>query len=313
MQRCRKCGAYSNYTKIRFDHMGICSYCGFYEKHRNVLEQKTALEKSFLLKMEIGKAKARASGARYDCLAAFSGGKRSAYMICQLKEVYHMRILAFTFDRSPSKKRGQGYRRDILEKLHVDSITFSPDGPDMGGSGCDPYLAYIHSIYHHSYLLAGQYKIPLILNGRPKRRILQRADSTEDIEPFETAHDLMGFERQIFREMGVGDPGAIFDKTEFLDDVEAEAVSYFAYHDVSEKKIVQTLEEKIGWIRTRKNDTYADRFSHDMAERMYLEKNGFPYRTGELAFLVRTGKLTPDQADEILQKKQQTFQEHGLL
>lgn len=178
----------------------------------------------------------------------------------------------------------------------------------MGGSGCDPYLAYIHSIYHHSYLLAGQYKIPLILNGRPKRRILQRADSTEDIEPFETAHDLMGFERQIFREMGVGDPGAIFDKTEFLDDVEAEAVSYFAYHDVSEKKIIHTLEEKIGWVHTGGNGIYpyadrADQAVHDMAARMYMEKNGFPPKTGELAFLVRTGKLTPDQADALLQKK----------
>lgn len=302
MQRCRKCGAYSNYTKIRFDHMGICNYCGFYEKHKNVLEQKTALEKSFLLKMEIGKARARASGARYDCLAAFSGGKRSAYMICQLKEVYHMRILAFTFDQRSPKKGGQGCRSDILEKLHVDSITFSADGQNMGRDGYDPYLAYIHTINHYSYLLAGQHKIPLILNGRPKRRILQCADSTEGIEPFETAHDLMGFERQVFREMGMEDPETVFDKTEFLDDVEAEAVSYFAYHDISEKRIEQTLKEKIGWAHTGGNDTYADHSAHDMAERMYMEKNGFPSKTGELAFLVRTGKLTPDRADEILQK-----------
>lgn len=271
MQRCRKCGAYSDHVNIHFDRMGICNYCGFYEKHRNVLEQKTALKNTFLLKMEIGKAKARASGSSYDCLAAFSGGKGSTYMIWQLKEVYHMRVLAFTF--------GTIGHKGILDRLDIDHITFSQKGPFS-------YPAYLHAIDRHSYLIAGQNKIPLILNGRSRAKILQYADTTTGTEPFETAHCLREYDKQIFQGAGLAYPAYLSDGTDLLDDIGAEAVSYFAYHDICEKDMIRSLEEKFGWIRPQR--------SHDPSGARSLSKKG------ELAFLVRKGELTPDQAEKML-------------
>lgn len=184
-----------------------------------------------------------------------------------------MRVLAFTY--------GTLDLRGILDRLRVDHIMFSK-------RGLSSYPAYLHEIDHHSYLFAGQNKIPLILNGRSKAKILQYADTTIGTEPFETAHCLRDYDKQIFRGMGLPYPACISDGTDLLDDIEAEAVSYFAYHDISEKEMIRTLKEKLGWVRPQK--THAPNGTRSLSKK------------GELAFLVRKGELTPDQAEKMLQK-----------
>ena len=314
MKQCKICGLRENYTNIHFTSEGICNYCEFYEAYKDVLEDKEKLEQIFRQKMEDAKAKAKAAGAKYDCLVGFSGGKDSTYIIYQLKETYGMRVLAFTFDNGFSTEYGRNNIENALEKLNVDHITFSMNDKLLRKqySACVNIMhnfcsVCFHYMHYYSYLFAGQNKIPLIVNGRTSGQILQCADSTKGIEPFESSYNLKDFEYQMFH--GLEERADKAGKMDYLKDTEAEAVSYFAYHDISEEETMQFLEEKIGWTRPQGVSGHADCFAHAMAEHMSIEKRGFPVREGELAVLVRRGKLTKEKAQAILQQDIENFHE----
>lgn len=314
MKICKKCGLDETYTNIRFNEAGVCNYCEFYEANKAELEDKDALEQSFLEKMEAGKKKARENGAKYDCLVGFSGGKDSTYIIYQLKHRYGMRVLAFTFDNGFSTEYGKNNIANALKKLDVDHITFSMKDDILRKqyTACVKLMhnfcsVCFHYMHYYSYMFAGQNKIPLIINGRTKGQILQCADSTKGIEPFESSHCLIDFEYQMFR--GLEKRSDKTGRMDYLKDVEAEAVSYFAYHDVSEEETMSFLEENIGWVRPKGVSGHADCFAHAMAEKMSIEKRGFPIRTGELAVAVRRGELTIEEAKEICDKDRENFTE----
>lgn len=314
MKRCKKCGLPETYTNIRFNRQGICNYCEFYESHRDVLENTENLERIFLEKMEAGKKKAKEAGSKYDCLAGFSGGKDSTYIIYQLKEKYGMRVLAFTFDNGFSTEYGKNNIKNALEKLKVDHITFSMNDESLRKqyTACVKLMhnfcsVCFHNMHYYSYLFAAQNKIPLIINGRTKGQILQCADSTKGIEPFESSYHLKEFEYQMFH--GLEERADKAGRMDYLKDIEAEAVSYFAYHDISEEDTMKFLEEKIGWMRPKGASAHADCFAHVMAEKMSLEKKGFPIRTGELAVAVRRGEISIEEAEKIAQGDKENFKE----
>lgn len=314
MKHCKIYGLGEDYTNIRFNDDGVCNYCEFYEAHKDMLEDTEQLEQAFRQKMEHAKAKARAAGADYDCLVGFSGGKDSTYIIYQLKETYGMRVLAFTFDNGFSTEYGRNNIENALAKLHVDHISFSMDDQKLRKqySACVKLLhnfcsVCFHYMHYYSYRFAGQHKIPLIVNGRTSGQILQCADSTRGIEPFESCNHLKEFEYQMFH--GLEERSDRAGRMDYLKDIEAEAVSYFAYHDVSEEETMRFLEEKIGWVRPQGVSGHADCFAHAMAEHMSIEKRGFPVRTGELAVLVRRGKLTQEEAAAMLQQDFENFRE----
>ncbi len=314
MKQCKKCGLPEHYTDIRFNDEGVCNYCEFYEAHKDVLEDRASLERQFTQKMEAAKAKAKSAGAKYDCLVGFSGGKDSTYIIYQLKETYGMRVLAFTFDNGFSTEYGRHNIENALSKLNVDHISFSMNDEKLRKqyAACVKLMhnfcsVCFHYMHYYSYLFAGQHNIPLIVNGRTSGQILQCADSTRGIEPFESSCHLKDFEYQMFH--GLEERADRAGRMDYLKDIEAEAVSYFAYHDVSEEETMRFLEEKIGWVRPQGVSGHADCFAHAMAEHMSIEKRGFPIRAGELAVLVRRGKLTKEESQEILKKDYESFQE----
>lgn len=97
MRYCERCGLPENYPGIRFNEEGICNYCGFYEKNREFLEDKEKRKGLFEKQIELARKKAAESGAPYDCIVGFSGGKDSTYIIWQMKHTYGLRVLAVTF------------------------------------------------------------------------------------------------------------------------------------------------------------------------------------------------------------------------
>ena len=314
MKQCKICGLWEDYTNIHLNEEGICNYCEFYESHKDALEDKEGLKRQFAQKMEAAKAKAQAAGSDYDCLVGFSGGKDSTYIFYQLKETYGMRVLAFTFDNGFSTDYGRLNIENALSKLNVDHITFSMNDEKLRKqyAACVKIMhnfcsVCFHYMHYYSYLFAGQHKIPLIVNGRTSGQILQCADSTKGIEPFESSFHLKEFEYQMFH--GLEERADRAGRMDYLKDIEAEAVSYFAYHDISEEETMRFLEEKIGWTRPQGTSGHADCFAHAMAEHMSIEKRGFPIRTGELAVLVRRGKMTKEEAQDILKQDYENFKE----
>ncbi len=304
-KRCKICGLPEHYTGIKYDEKGVCNYCNFYFENREVFEDTEKLEKIFQKKMEAAKQKAKENGAKYDCLVGFSGGKDSTYIIQQLKEKYGMRVLAFTFQNAFATEYGRKNIENALQKIHVDHIAFSMNDKELRKiyTTCVNILhnfcsVCFHYMHYYSYLFAGQNGIPLIVNGRTKGQMLQAALEKRLLEPFETSHTLLEFEHQMFH--GLEEKLHKQGKADYLENIQAEAVSYFAYHDVSEEETMRTLEESIGWTRSKRG--HEDCYAHAMAEHMSIRKRGFPIRQGELAVEVRRGKMTIEEMDRILEE-----------
>lgn len=312
MKTCVKCNLPENYHGIKFDENQVCNFCNFYEKHAKQLTDMPSLEKKFQKQIEKAKEKARKNGADYDCIVGLSGGKDSTYIIYQLKHVYGMRVLAFTFDNGFSTEYGHENIKNALAKLDVDHIRITMKESDirkyyticvnMMHNFCSVCFHFMH---YYSHLLASQYKIPLIVNGRTKGQILQAVEDEKLIEPFEYSNNLKDFEYQMFGKLV--DKIDKMGKMDYMPEVEVTSLSYFAYHDISEEETMAYLEKKIGWKRPNHGIKHADCWAHGMAEKMSIEKRGYPIRTGELAVLVREGKMTKEEAAKELNEDREQF------
>ena len=312
MEHCKRCGLPVSYQGIHLDEQGVCNFCAFFESHKEELSNQEQLESIFQREVEKAKEKAKENGAAYDCLVGLSGGKDSTYIIYQMKHRYGMRVLAFTLDNGFSTEYGRKNIENALDKLDVDHIRIAVKESELRSlyRKCVRLMhnfcsVCFHLMHYYSFLLAGQYKIPLIVNGRTKGQIYQSAADVRGIEPFELSGNLKEFEYQMF--------GRLIDKLEgnscldLLPQVEARALSYFAYHEISEEETMAFLELKIGWKRPEGKIKHGDCWAHAMAEKMSLEKHGYPVRTGEMAVMVRSGKMTLEEADKILEEDRQQF------
>lgn len=307
-KRCIICGLPEHYTGIKFDQNGVCNYCNFYEENKEFLEDSDRLEEMFRMKMETAKQKAKENGSKYDCLVGFSGGKDSTYVIQQLKEKYGMRVLAFTFQNAFSTEYGRRNIENALQKMPVDHISFTMNDEELRKAYtfsvnfmCNFCAICFHYMHYYSYLFAGKNGIPLIVNGRTKGQIFQMALDKDHLEPFETPHSLLDFEHQMFH--GLEEKLWSEEEIRYVRDIEAEAVSYFAYHEISEEEVMRHLEQSIGWTRPKsKAGGHPDCYAHALAEHMSIGKRGFPTRQGELSVEVRRGKLPVEEMIQILEQ-----------
>lgn len=314
MHYCKKCGLPDNYQGINLDEDGVCNFCHFYESEKEALQDYDALESFFQSRVDAAKQKAKEAGSRYDCLVGLSGGKDSTYIIYQMKHHYHMRVLAFTLDNGFSTEYGRKNIENALDKLSVDHIRISTNEETLRNYYSKSIRLLhnfcgvcFHLMHYYSYLLASQYHIPLIVNGRTRGQVLQGATERKGIEPFHINHSLKEFEYQMF--------GRLTDKLDghscidFLNGVEAESLSYFMYHKISEEETMEFLQKAIGWTAPPSKVPHADCWAHAMAEKMNLEKHGYPVRTGELAVLVREGDISLEKAHSMLESDCSCYKE----
>lgn len=306
MNYCKKCGLPRSYQGISIGEDGVCNICSFYEENQERLNDYDALEAFFQSRVDAAKEEARRRGSRYDCIVGLSGGKDSTYIIYQLKKRYGLRVLAFSLNNGFSTEYGRKNIQNALDKLNVDHIQITVNEETLRQYYSISVRLFknfcsvcFHLMHYYAYLLAGQNNVPLIVNGRTKGQVLQSAASGKGIEPFEISHSLKEFEYQMF--------GRLVDKLDghscldLLPEVQAEALSYFMYHNISEEEVMAFLEREIDWKRPESGVPHADCWAHPIAERMSLEKHGYPVRTGELAVLVRSGELEKEAAAKMLE------------
>lgn len=307
MRYCERCGLPENYPGIRFNEEGICNYCGFYEKNREFLEDKEKRKGLFEKQIELARKKAAESGAPYDCIVGFSGGKDSTYIIWQMKHTYGLRVLAVTFQNGFHTEYGRNNIEIALDKINVDHLTVRMKEEELRKiysksvsvlkNFCSVCFHYMHYYCHE---IADRLGVPLIVNGRTKGQILQTALDERGIEPFQLSHNLREFEYQMFGELS--ERLAQRGRVDYLEHAAVTSLSYFAYFDVSEEETMEFLEKELGWIRPKSGIPHADCWAHAMAENFSIKKRGFPIRTGELAVLVRAGELPKELARVMLKE-----------
>lgn len=118
---CSRCCMPNTTEGIAFDEMGICKACRASEEKMRIdwKERGASLEK-LLNKFQ------KQSGDNYDCMVPISGGKDSAFQLHVLTKVYGLKPLAVTFSHNWYSKKGWENLWNVLEKLDVDHIMFTP-------------------------------------------------------------------------------------------------------------------------------------------------------------------------------------------
>ena len=121
MKRCVKCILPETFPNIKFNDQGVCNFCQTYNYQNITEESKKGYQKKFeeLINRHIGQGE-------YDGIMAYSGGKDSTYSLTLLKEKYHLKILALTFDNGFLSPIAINNIRKLVENLGVDHIFFKP-------------------------------------------------------------------------------------------------------------------------------------------------------------------------------------------
>lgn len=119
MKYCRKCITPEKHPLSDFDENGVCRFCREYKEPDPAKRETQRQEMEQAFKNTRGKGK-------YDCLLLFSGGKDSTYLLYQLINEYHLRVLTFSVDMSFEKDIAIENIREVANKLNVDNVMVTP-------------------------------------------------------------------------------------------------------------------------------------------------------------------------------------------
>ena len=176
MARCLKCLLPDAVPGANLDAVGICAACRSYSSSQASLEEDRRVKFERDLEQSIRNTRGRGRGS-YDCLACFSGGKDSIYMLYKLKKEYGLKVLAFTCDLDIPPAGWDNIRRTI-EILDIDHVTFKPPMEfyrkffryllrNQDARGAVRSVCYVSAPLTEGYALrlATEKQIPLIFAG----------------------------------------------------------------------------------------------------------------------------------------------------
>jgi len=118
---CSRCCMPGSTEGINFDEMGVCKACRSSEEKMRI--DWSARRNELATLMESVKTN---SGDGYDCMVPISGGKDSAFQLHVLTREYGIKPLAVTFSHNWYSKKGWENLWNMLERLDVDHIMYTP-------------------------------------------------------------------------------------------------------------------------------------------------------------------------------------------
>ncbi len=186
MKRCQKCVLPETFPYIEFNTHGVCSIC---ENHDPANHDSMATDR-FKTKLNRIIEDAQSEPKQYQALVAYSGGKDSTYLIYRLKEMYDLKILAFTLDNGFMSDASFVNMKRVLKILEVDQVILTPSFSFMkqvfrvsaeheiypshllrqGSSVC---VSCIRMVTNLSLRLACEKNIPMVMLGHSPGQILQ--------------------------------------------------------------------------------------------------------------------------------------------
>ena len=181
-QRCSRCVMDTTDSKITFDADGLCDHCRNYDRRIRPYwkPQENRYDELEKIAEKIRKA---GKGRDYDCLLGLSGGADSSYLAYIVKEVMHLRPLAYLIDAGWCLNVAVENIEKIVKGLDLDLYTEVVNWKEMADlqlaffkssiSSCD--FPQDHAIYSGLYNFAVKHHIRYVLTGSN--------NSTEFIRP----------------------------------------------------------------------------------------------------------------------------------
>jgi hypothetical protein len=293
------------YPGVVFDAEGICNLCGVFEKQwgswaANTQEQAQSEDKIKHI-FENAKLKHKV----YDALVGISGGKDSCYTLYLCHKVYGLKVLAFTKDGGFLTDEAKARINKLVKRLGVPHLyCHDPLAPELSGifmrktgNFCTPCEL---STFNLTAMLAREYDIPLMILGTSSRTEYGVPKFLNPWDPWYFANVMKGqhySERLLCSCYGrnyvirVGLASILGHRRILL---------LPDYVEWDEPKIYKLFETDFGFDFGAE---HSDCWASPIARYLYRKKlRGNDPRVGKYSLLVRSGKMSRDQALDLISK-----------
>lgn len=316
MTTCKRCLNDNTVRRLDLDENGVCAYCRNYDRISDALSDRERLEKLFVQRIE----KVRGKHA-YDAAIGISGGKDSVFVLHELTRRYGLKVRTFTmlngFFSDDARRnvdrlvREFGVEHEYIEfdpALLKSFYRYSVKHWLTPCVACS-YLGYAAMINYTTRIDAG-----LCIHGRSPQQMLRYYGDdvftsfvdaglkpVDEVDINALYNELLNAVENRMPQQLLNDVKKMLysgiEKNDFR-----EFVAYFLYHDYDEDEIVRFLRKNTAWQTDERYDHY-DCLVHNAAHYIYQCAEGRPHCLPETSVLVRSGKLTRDQAMKQVESK----------
>lgn len=319
MQYCTRCLNPENiYGGITFNEEGVCNRCVGYESYTNNFptpDQRAAKRQQFVDILERYRSK---DGSNYDMIIPVSGGKDSLYQVHLMKKEMGFNPLLVTFNHTFNTKVGVYNLANMVEKLGVDLIRFTPNPqlvPKLSRLSMEKFgdsCWHCHcGIFTFPLRVAHQQRIPLLVSQEKYYGILSAEGGLyTKVNPQDRifgiraeAEDMINEERGIYRK----------DLVQFmrppqkeLDEIGVRGICITDFIQWDSKEITEFLIKEYGFKtkgHDRTYDCYANAECHHCSgvhDYMRYLKVGHGRATDDAGIDIRKGLMTRQQGIEMV-------------
>jgi hypothetical protein len=318
-----------NYPRIMIDKEGVCNFCKNYKK----IEYYKGAE---ALKNKILSYRNMLGSSIYDCAVGFSGGRDSTYLLFYLSKVLNLKMIAFNIDVGNVPVETRQNIENITKLLNIDLVTkrypyhencfrhhlkawLHRPSPAMIGvlcAGCK--LGVAEGVYK----LIQEYQIPVYISGgTPFEGNSYKTDLLRINQNSKTNSSLiLGYFLQIVKNVKwIINPYAVcIQAKEFMAHYGHRykkklrrkgyigILPYFQYLRWEEKKIIDTIENELGWSKNNQTGSTWRGDCNIALLKLYLYKTllGYNDKDDSLSDLIRDGQITREEALQRLEGEQ---------
>jgi hypothetical protein len=303
VRRCVRCVMPENYPGVTLDAEGTCNYCRTFDAQwghwMTSLEAQAASEAELRSIFQAAKSKHK----RYDALLGISGGKDSSYALHLCRAVYGLNVLTFTKDGGFLSDVARERIEKLVSRYHAphvychDPLFLNLAGifTRKTGNFCAPCEL---STFNLSAMMAREYDVPLLILGTSSRT---EAGAPKALNPWDPWYFNKVMKNEPFRErISCSCYGHNYIVKESIARLQGKRniVLLPDYVPWDEDGIRVFFKRELGFDF---GGEHTDCWATGIAEYLYRKKmNGNTPEVGKMSLLVRTGKITRQDALEEL-------------
>ncbi len=302
---CSRCILCTTASDIKFDKEGVCNYCKIHDK----FEEKYPLNENGKEKLKelINKIKLKGKDKKYDCVIGISGGTDSTFCLYLVKRM-GLRPLAVHLDNGWDSQIAVDNMKKAVDKLGVDLKTIKVDWEEfkclqiafLKASVPDIEIPTDIAIYSILFRVAAEVGIHFVLNGHSFR--------TEGTAPISWTYMDGKYIESVHR---------IFEKNKKLKTFPNLKISHLFYYvfikrikecrpleyiDYDKFEVGKILRKELGW-KYYGGHHYESIYTRFVASYILREKFNIDKRKVSLSALIRSGKMTREEALEKITEK----------
>lgn len=310
---CSRCILPETFPKIQFDRDGVCNHC---LKEEKTVAEAPAKKEKYRRALDDLIGTLRDKAPVHDAIMAFSGGKDSSYTLKLLKERYHLRILALTFDNHFVSDAAWKNIKVVTDTLNVDLVTVRPPWPAMkslftataredifpaptllrASAMCTACIGMVKSLVLRYAL---EMSIPMAAFGwSPGQAPIQSAIMKTNPELIRQNQKVL--KSAVSEKVASQINGYFVPENYFTDyrDRFPHNIHPLAFFDYDEEKIKYELES-MKWTPPRDTDSNSTNcMLNAYANKCHLDRHGFHPYVWEIANMVRQGVMSRQEGIE---------------